>query len=150
MVYYKNWSENGQKGVPTLLNLNSRLLDIFRQTVDSRLQVTWNWLYLIMDQIEAKLKFGSALTGALIDVPVASTGPNDDRDICAYFLSLQRSHSSEDADHLPPIEYDAIRTMVFVLEAYLFHVNVSDQLNLHIQQLKESDERNIQVFFCFF
>lgn len=144
MIHYKNWMENGQKGVPILLNLNSNLLNVFRKTINNRLQVVWNWLHLIMDTTEAKLKFGNALTAALTNENISHNTSNQN-DICFYFLSLLRSHSSESGDELPAIEHDALKAIVFVVEAYLFHINVVDQQDLQIQQLNETNEKNKQV-----
>lgn len=147
MLYYKNWSQNGQKGVPILLNLNPRLLHVFRQIIENRFQGVWNWLHLIMDTTEAKLKFGNALTVALTDENI-TFGTTNQSDICSYFLSLLRANSGEAGDELPAIEHNALKSIAFVVEAYLFHINVSDQIDTHLQQINESEEKAKQeVFF---
>lgn len=40
-----------------------------------------------------------------------------------------RSHSAENGDDLPIIEYSSLKAITFVCEAYLSHINILDQLH---------------------
>uniref|UniRef100_A0A915EF78 E3 ubiquitin-protein ligase UBR5 n=1 Tax=Ditylenchus dipsaci TaxID=166011 RepID=A0A915EF78_9BILA len=162
LIHYREFVKNTQKGISTLLALDDdRLVGAFRQLIENRLQPTWDWLHLIMDRTEAKLKFGNALSsssvGHLINAmdieksqaPEISkerrykkklessamkriddhSTQNAGSQLCSYFLSLLRSHSSEAGDDLPIIEFNSLKSVAFVVEAYLHHINLLDDLN---------------------
>lgn len=64
-------------------------------------------------------------------------------ELCTYFLSLLRSHSSENGDDLPVIEFNALKSVAFVVEAYLFHINLLDELELGVLPRTQVDETEV-------
>ncbi|KAI1718350.1 HECT-domain (ubiquitin-transferase) domain-containing protein [Ditylenchus destructor] len=118
------------KELSTLLKLDKQLAQAFRRLFDERMEAVWSWLHLIMDRTEAKLKFGNALAtssiGPLIIAPELDNfakKPDERRfkkkseavkkddysvppagshrsELCTYFLSLLRSHSSENGEKI--------------------------------------------------
>lgn len=54
-------------------------------------------------------------------------------DFLSYILSLMRSHSAENGDDLPIIEYNNLKAITFVCEAYLSHINILDQLHPNVE-----------------
>lgn len=81
-----------------------------------------------------------ALAAAGDGEPTMSIGGTQRADFCGYFLSLLRSHSSENGDDLPIIEYNALKSVVFVVEAYLFHINLMDELNAILAEKTSDDD----------
>lgn len=76
--------------------------------------------------------------------PGESDQSNSNRsELCSYFLSLLRSHSSENGDDLPVIEFNALKSVTFVVEAYLFHINLIDELESKLSSLSKADETEV-------
>lgn len=68
---------------------------------------------------------------------------------CSYFFSLLRSHSSENGDNFPVIEFNVLKSVAFIVEAYLFHINLMDELEIKISALSESNEDGEVINFLF-
>jgi hypothetical protein len=69
-----------------------------------------------------------------------------------------RSHSAENGDALPIIEYKALRSVAFVAEAFLFHINALEILETKISNtddisMMDVDEVSkntcLKIYFCY-
>uniref|UniRef100_A0A914GSH3 UBR-type domain-containing protein n=1 Tax=Globodera rostochiensis TaxID=31243 RepID=A0A914GSH3_GLORO len=68
---------------------------------------------------------GSAANGGAENEAENSTARTE---FFTYFMSLLRSYSAESGDDLPVLEYNALRNVAFVAEAYFFHLIFLGQL----------------------
>lgn len=157
-------SGENEKAFTTTLKTDIKMVKILRDHVDQKLASSWQWLTIVLDKVEAQLRFGSALnTSALSNIEIVEKKtekerkyktkeqsaaavqkketPHGRREFLQYFFSIARAHAGENGDELPIIEYRALRTASFVAEAFLFHASVLELIDYRIQQKISYEER---------
>lgn len=58
-------------------------------------------------------------------------------DFINYFLSLMRSHSSENGDDLPVIEFGTLKSLIYVADAYLLFIDMLEKIDSQIAANQE-------------
>uniref|UniRef100_A0AC34RRG3 E3 ubiquitin-protein ligase UBR5 n=1 Tax=Panagrolaimus sp. JU765 TaxID=591449 RepID=A0AC34RRG3_9BILA len=152
---------NGQvsdKSFSNQLKIDLATISMFRNFIEEKMNDIWQWLTIVLDKVEAQLKFGSALNNSTLhsiemsekktekdkrgkmkeNANVASSNqkkdsPHGRREFLQYFFSIARSHANENGDELPIIEYRALKTAAFVAEGFLFHASILELIDSRIQ-----------------
>lgn len=115
-----------------------------------------------MDKIEVMLRFGNALLKSPVGTEISpdmhsaaslnqsrsekrlrkKTERKDEqhsssskRDFFGYFMSLMRAHSSENGDEMPFIDPAPFRHVSMLAEAYLFHMNIAELIDLKLKSI---------------
>lgn len=64
-----------------------------------------------------------------LSLPLAADNSTSRRDFLTYCLSLMRAHNSEHRDSLPVLDVTALRHVAFVLDAIIFYMRASNELD---------------------
>ncbi|CAD5234617.1 unnamed protein product [Bursaphelenchus xylophilus] len=159
LLEYDHYKKQNYSGIEALLDLNAgELFNRFKKLINHRLDLTWTWFQKIMDRMEAMLRFGNALlkSPAYADLSFEQSPSrlskrekrrekkeqmvaaiSSKRDFYNYFMSLMRSHSSENGDEMPVIESTPFRHISLIAEAFLYHTNISELFHDKLSDFKE-------------
>ncbi|XP_037950085.1 E3 ubiquitin-protein ligase hyd isoform X2 [Teleopsis dalmanni] len=132
------------------LSLKVKYEDIveLQDSIESRLQVTWDWMLSVLDSTEAQLKFGSYLSEYADPshpshpLNLSTQGPSARRDFFSYCLSLMRSHTSEHRDSLPVLDVTALRHIAYVVDAFIFYM----RSDVHLYEKNDAVSNNTNSY----
>lgn len=71
----------------------------------------------------------------------SSTTTSSRNELIAYMLSILRSHAGENGDDLPIIEFNALKALAFVADAFLMFVDMLEKFDIKFSEAKYTSEK---------